>query len=529
MQLLDIYPDRGTYTPGETVTIHLSVSCNKAAVMPFLIEVYHLNEMVQSFSQEVALEASEQNVTFSIAVPPESKRGYRVEISWQELDGKKMKTFTAFDVLDNWIQYPRYGFLTDFEEGPLPSDNKVRTLLKYHINGVQFYDWQYRHDQLMPPAQEFIDPLGRKMSLKVIEGLISACHRAGIKAMPYLAVYAASLEFAEQHPAWRLYDEAKAPITFEGFLGIMDPTPGSPWIEHLVQQCQTVLEETNFDGLHVDQYGDPKTGWDVNGEPVNIPDAFHRVISRLKHDFPEAALTFNAVGNWPIEALATAPQDFVYIEVWEPTPSYQDLKDIVLNARRLSGGKPVVIAQYLKNTQIANIRLSDAMIYACGGSRIEIGEVERLLADPYYPKHQEISPELGSILKQYMDFAVAYSELIGPAAENISLQGAALPENLWLIARKNQDWVSLNMINFTGLGNPQWIDDHAAPQPMEEAWIDVPASWAVKEVFWATPDKPDQALQKCEWNFLGGRLHINVPFVDYWTMIAIQLSEGGDD
>lgn len=529
MKLIDIYPDKGTYIPGETVKINLSVSINKAAIVPFLIEVYHLDEKVQTFSQETVFKEGEQNVAFSIAVPSKSHCGYRVKVSWQEAMGEKMKAFTAFDVMDNWTQYPRYGFLTDFEEGQHSSNDKVRTLLKYHINGVQFYDWQYRHDQLMPPAQKFIDPLGRKISLRVIESLILDCHRVGIKAMPYLAVYAASLEFADRHPAWRLYDNDNAPITFEGFLGIMDPTPGSPWIEHLVQQCQTVLEETNFDGLHVDQYGDPKTGRNINGEMVDIPDAFHQFLSRLKNDFPKTALTFNAVGNWPIDALATAPQDFVYIEVWEPTPSYQDLQDIVLNARRLSEGKPVVIAQYLQNTQIANIRLSDAIIYACGGSRIEIGEVERLLADPYYPKHQEISPELGDILKQYVDFAVAYSELIGPVAANISLHEATLPENLRLIVRKNQDWISLNLVNFSGLGDVRWIDDHAEPQPMKEVWIDVPESWPVKEVFWATPDKQDQVLQKCEWDFVGGRLHIKVPIVDYWTMIAIQLSEGGDD
>jgi dextranase len=529
MKVIEIYPDKGTYIPEEEVKVFLSIETDQLQVVPFLIEVYHLNEKVQSFHQEVALKAGKQNVLFPIMVPSKAQRGYRVEVSWQDSEGESAHAYTAFDVLDDWTQYPRYGFLTDFHGGAPNSGDRIRTLLKYHINGVQFYDWQYRHDQLMPPAKEFIDPLGRKMSLEVIEGLISACHQAGIKAMPYLAVYAASLEFTERHPAWRLYDEAKTPITFEGFLGIMDPTPGSPWIEHLVQQCQTVLEETNFDGLHVDQYGDPKTGRNINGEIVDIPDAFHQFVFRLKNDFPKAALTFNAVGNWPIEALATAPQDFVYIEVWEPTPSYQDLQDIVLNARRLSNGKPVVIAQYLQNTQIANIRLSDAIFYACGGSRIEIGEVERLLADPYYPKHQEISAELGSILKQYIDFAVSYSELIGPMAENIDLEEVASPGELMLIARKSQGWISLNMINFSGLGNPHWIDDHAEPQSMKEAWIDVPASRTVKEVFWATPDKQDQALQKCEWNFFGGRLHIKAPFVDYWTMIAIQLSEGGDD
>ncbi len=281
IQLLDIFPDRGTYAPGELVEIHLSVLADQPAVVPFLIEVYHLDEKVQTLSRQAALEAGQQTIEFLVTVPPESVRGYRVEASWGDPDGGEMRAFTAFDVLDDWTQFPRYGFLTDFEVSSDSTDEKVRTLLTYHINGVQFYDWQYRHDQLMPPAREYIDPLGREMSLAVIEDLISACHRAGVKAMPYLAVYAASLEFADQHPAWCLYDQEQAPITFEGFLGIMDPAPKSPWVEHLVGECRNVLAQTAFDGLHVDQYGEPKAGQNYHDEEVDIPAAFHQFASRL--------------------------------------------------------------------------------------------------------------------------------------------------------------------------------------------------------------------------------------------------------
>ncbi len=74
------------------------------------------------------------------------------------------------------------------------------------------------------------------------------------------------------------------------------------------------------------------------------------------------------------------------------------------------------MALYLPADRPTNIRLADALIFSCGGSRIELGEGERLLADPYFPKHQPLTPELRTTLRRYYDFAVRYGEWLGPAA-----------------------------------------------------------------------------------------------------------------
>ena len=114
------------------------------------------------------------------------------------------------------------------------------------------------------------DPLGRKLSLKTVRNLIEIAHKHGIAAMAYLAVYAASLPFAEGHQAWRLFDDKGQPCNFEDFLGLMDPSPGSPWVEHLLDECERALSELPFDGLQVDQYGDPKIGYTAKGEPIDF-------------------------------------------------------------------------------------------------------------------------------------------------------------------------------------------------------------------------------------------------------------------
>lgn len=57
---------------------------------------------------------------------------------------------------------------------------------------------------------------------------------------------------------------------------------------------------------------------------------------------PEGGVIFNAVNNWPMEAVAQTGQDAVYIEVWPPNDRYRDLYTLIAQARRCSG-KPVVL------------------------------------------------------------------------------------------------------------------------------------------------------------------------------------------
>lgn len=50
--------------------------------------------------------------------------------------------FTAIDVSSAWTRFPRYGYVWDFTPG-VDAQAKIETLCRFHINGLQFYDWQY--------------------------------------------------------------------------------------------------------------------------------------------------------------------------------------------------------------------------------------------------------------------------------------------------------------------------------------------------------------------------------------------------
>jgi dextranase len=358
-------------------------------------------------------------------------------------------------------------------------------------------------------------------------------------AMPYLAVYAASLEFWREHADWALYDEQGEALSFVDFLGLMDPTAGRPWSIHMLNECKKVLAALPFDGLHVDQYGEhfgdedgkPKKVFDADGEVVDIPKAFSQFLHSLGAAHPAAPVTFNAVGNWPIAALAAAPQDFVYIEIWPPSTSYFDLVEIVLNARRLSRDKAVIIALYLPASRIANIRLADALIFSCGGARIELGDKERLLSDPYFPKHQALSPELKAVLRRYYDFAVRYQELFGPAVRSVPepplLEEPSLlvSEGIWHAVRQSPGRLTLCLVNMCGVIEPRWDKDHSEPQAQINGRLTLFSDQLIRQVLWATPDSLDPNLRSINWQVVENRIEVNLPELIYWAILVFELDE----
>src|SRR5262249_6297285 len=258
-------------------------------------------------------------------VPMETRRAYLVHVA---IDGHS--AFTAFDVLERWTDAPRYGFLTDFRPQRPAEDIQATMdhLLALHVNGLQFYDWQYRHDALLPSgdeADQYIDPLGRELSLATVRTLIEAAHKRGMAAMPYTAIYGASASFAAAHSEWELYDDNGQPIDFaNGFLMIMNPSSG--WQAHFVEECHRVLAALPFDGIHVDQYGDPRSGYDYAGTPVDMPASFADTLSHLRRTIgDEKVLLFNLVHNWPAEMIWASPLDFWYSELWPPDTQFATL------------------------------------------------------------------------------------------------------------------------------------------------------------------------------------------------------------
>ncbi len=529
MRLLDFLPTQSTYLPGQLVMLEADVECDRSGECLLELTIHHLAERV--YSHRFPFTARKGRQQFHLTwQPPQNNlpAGYGATLVLEEDSGIPFaQAHTAFDVLPAWTAFPRYGFLCDFAPGRTDAGLVMQTLTGFQINGLQFYDWQYRHDNLVPPTEAYTDPLGRSLSLNTIKALIQAAHSRGMAAMPYLAIYAASAAFWKAHPEWNLCDKDGKPIPFgEDFLGLMNPTPGSPWAEHLQQEGSRTLAELPFDGLHIDQYGEPHEVWDEKGNPVDLPAAFCAFIGEAKARHPQKAVVFNAVGNWPVEALAASQSDFNYIEIWPPSTHYEDVVNIVRNARRLSGNKGVVIALYLPADRPLNNRLADALIYAAGGSRIELGENARLLADPYFPKHQELSHDLRQVLRRYAGFAVRYGELTGPCAADADDVDVTVPKGIWALPRRRGNWTAVHLVNGRGLDNPQWDQPHPAPQEQRGLAVSLKGMGAVREAYWASPDLSDPALQPLSFTRQAEEIHLTVPSLSYWTTLFFETNAG---
>jgi dextranase len=364
-------------------------------------------------------------------------------------------------------------------------------------------------------------------------------------AMPYTAIYAASIGFLRQHPDWALRDAKGDPILFgDDFLAIMNPAPGSPWTVHLQDQFVQVLEKTGFDGIHLDQYGEPKLAYDSAGSQVDLGQIVPRFIDLTKRAATQmradATVVFNCVGNWPIERAVESQQDFVYIEVWPPDTQYEDLHRLIVEAQTLSDGKPVVLAAYIDPEQTVNARLTDAVIFASGGYHIELGEPEGMLADPYFPKYGRMSNDLATALRRYYDFLVRYENVLSLDTRDttarrsgqVTIEGmdtdASHPcHKVWVITREGPGREAISLINLLDVSDPTWnglYDQHVTP--VTNLQVRCYSHRSAQRIWWTSPDDKIPQMHALDFGVgtdeRGTYVTFAVPVLMYWDLIIVE-------
>jgi len=505
--ILDLRPDQSFYRPGQPVRLRVKLQAAQPAEVGLYLKITYLEKTINTFFQRANLKKAPEifETTFTVYLPPETPRGYGFELAVKT--GKEAATLatasTAADVLDGWPQMPRYGFFANFksEETEEESFSRAETLAAYHVNVVQFYDWMYRHEDFIPPADEFIDPMGRAVSYATVKHKIAAAHHFNMATLAYGAVYGATPAFWEAHQSWGMYQADGTPYSLERLFYLMDISLGKPWAENILNQYEKAVTIAGFDGIHVDQYGYPKLAYTQpeNGEekPETLelaqlfPPIINAAAERVAPLKPGAGVIFNAVNNWPIETVAPTGQSAVYIEVWPPYVEYKDLHDLIINAQRLAGSsqnhKQVILAAYLSPFLPEGLRLSDnsatdeaphavqghvpanpaekvagaenaallatAAIYASGGFHLLLGEKNGVLADPYYPYYGQFQPDFALKMRHYYDFLVRYENVLSdpttrplPSAEveaTVEISRGGEPIEVSGEAKAGQVWVLL--------------------------------------------------------------------------------------
>lgn len=482
--------------------------------------------------------------------PPPADAGYGVE-AWIEGgpgDGSDPIlgcTESAFDVAADWTSQPRYGFYSEFSRWDEEAERAaIAKMSRLHINGVQFYDWQYRHDTLVPPAEGFVDSLGRPLLASTIEKKIALTRERGMAPMAYTAIYAASPGFHARHPEWGLYTWDGKPIDFgDGYLYLMDPTRGAGWDAHLIEEFKRVLRRFDFQGIHVDQYGYPKAAYNRSGGTVFVARAFRTFLDDAKaallDEFDRNALTFNSVTNWPAAVVAKSAYDFNYIEVWPPYVTYGDIERIIQDAYANSGGNATVIAAYVDPENEATVRLLNAFIFANGGTHIEIGEGDGMLADPYFPKFRRVSPTLWQALVAAYDLIVRYREwLYGPrtpleATERVTVDGEKAPlrptpgkVHAVLHALADGAGHTLSLINLTGAQSAAWSEAQEEPPRLAGLTVRVRLDRAPTGVYVISPDadtiRPLPLPFSTVQTGSDVTVELTLPELHYWSLLVFE-------
>lgn len=479
---------------------------------------------------------------------------------------------TAFDMVNHFSEAPRYGFLCDFGPSELGNERDVDFLLKMHMNLVQFYDWMYRHDQLVPRESTYTDPLGRTLSLEVVKEKIRCVQKHGMQAIGYGAIYASLKDFFEEHPDWGLYQNDGTVYSLAEIFHIMDISPTSPWVSHITREFRAVIK-LGFDGLHLDQYGFPKKALTQQGEVVDLARCFTPFISKVREavsqENEDTALIFNNVSNFPTYATATAEQDVIYIEVWSPVVSYRDLKVLIDQARHHASQndtpKQVILAAYLaafqqesefsqREAEIGAL-LTMAVIFANGAYHLLFGENRRVLTEGYYPNNGQMSDAFAQEARDYYDFIVRYRELlfstdlvdlslthtggynteIGRDNEfEFAVDGVDVvfsphgdAGTVWTLVKENTGHVVVNFINLLGIDDARWNSGKkGAPKPVDKLRVQALVPEGVSGVYYASPHldqgQPQELPTKMITSTNGHMLEVEVPRLDIWGMLYFE-------
>lgn len=565
LYISDVYPDKAQYLLNENVNIIVELTGKLQEEINAVIQlsVLDIDQVIIQQNREVILKPdSSQEVVFSFGPMFSETKGYGADAVLIMNGGIASKLSTAFDVADSWKGAPRYGFLSDFHKQDENDTGAVKQMSKYHLNVVQFYDWMYRHDDLIPSETYFTDPLNRQLSLDAVKNKLKLCHDYGMKTMAYGAIYAAGREFFEKNRDLALYNSNGNVQTLgDNWLFIMNISPGSPWVGHIIGEFAKTVTLLDFDGIHMDTYGFPKAAFSrLNGrkklerlEP-HYPDFINRTRQELETLKEDVGIIFNAVGNWSVETVAAAKQDAVYIEVWDPSDRYIHLNHIVSRAKEL-GRKPVILAAYLSAFLKENgvdpeyaencFLLASGVIFASGGYHILLGENNGILAHPYFVRYGVIRREFERTVRNYYDFIVRYQSLLyDPELADKSMTHAngineeyvfgnsvfssyGEPDKVWTLIKEKPGMKVINLINLRGIASDIWNEAKTArPVPVENIHIKVLVDETVKKVILATPDRNNGTPAELEFAYSehvrGVLLEFTVPNLEIWGLVCIE-------
>ena len=547
---ISIHTDKSIYKPGEKVNFTI----DKILPGEAKIRYRYLDNLIS----EVSLAAT----TWQWAPPVIDHKGYLVDI-YATIEGvEKVYGSLAVDVSSDWTKFPRYGFLSKYGQlADADMENIIRNLSRHHINGIQFQDWHYKHHMplagtVASPHNFWKDIANRDNYLTTVKGYISKAHAKNIKTMSYNLAFGALNDASADgvQEQWYLFKDKTHTLKdahplpkppFKSDIYLVDPSNIS-WQQYLIEKNNDVYDVFDFDGFHIDQLGDRGNLYRYDGSAINLAASYKPFIEAMKAASPLKKLVMNAVNQYGQQTgIAESPVDFLYTEVWSGNEGYKDLAKIILDNNNYSNNSlNTVLAAYM-NYNLANspgyfntpgVLLTDAVIFAFGGSHLELGE--HMLGKEYFPNNNlQMKDDLKSSLINYYDFLVAYQNLLRDGG-NFNLPAMSCTNNVmsvnnWppemgkvaVVGKVFNDKQVLHLINFSHANSLDWRDTNGTqniPQTKSDAMLEFITSKKVTKVWMASPDIQHGTAISLPFNQDGDKVTWKLPVLKYWDIIVIE-------
>ncbi|TSA32004.1 MAG: cycloisomaltooligosaccharide glucanotransferase [Porphyromonadaceae bacterium] len=546
-----IITDKACYSPGG----HVTFTIDNAIQETVKVRYRHLTEVVG--------ETELTGTTWSWTAPSADFTGYLVDIYKMNDDGTEhLYGSIAVDVSSDWVRFPRYGFLSKYPQLTEASIKYVISdLARYHINGLQFYDWHYAHHKPLSgtptnPDQVWKDIANRDTYFSTVKSYIDMAHSYNMKAMFYNLAYGA-LSNAESDGVsdqWYMYTDAShtnkdrldlpAPM-FKSKIWLLDPS-NTGWQQYIASQNRDVYQVLNFDGYHIDQMGNLNhTLYSYSGQVIDLQASFGSFIRTVKSDQPGKKLVMNAVNQYGQQYIAQSPVDFLYSEVWGPNDGYKDLAVVINDNNTISENtKNTVLAAYM-NYDLANstgffntpgVLLTNAVIFSFGGSHLELGE--HMLCKEYFPNSNlQMRGDLRDAMISYYDFLVAYENLLRDGgtinSPDLSCYSIQMPINNWppqsgkvsVTGRDMDKMQVIHLINFSSATSLFWRDNsgtQAVPGTFRKVKMIFKTDKTVKKVWVASPDLNSGTPEELDISSGAGSVSFTLPELKYWDMIVVE-------
>ncbi|MCH4154925.1 MAG: SusF/SusE family outer membrane protein [Muribaculaceae bacterium] len=545
---VNISTDKAMYSPSDAVTFTIDN-------LPTGVKVRyrHLDNVV---SEEVLT-----SKTWTWQAPSKDFTGYMVDVYKADAEGNEtILGSIAVDVSSDWTQFPRYGFVADY--GSSKSSGVVATemdwLCRCHINGVQFYDWHYKHHWPLggtreKPLYSYTDIANRTIYTSVVKNYINAQHSRGMKSMFYNLCYGALDDAAADgvQETWYAFTDqnhtTKDVHVLNGWksnIYLLDPS-NTGWQAYIAQHNDDVYANFDFDGYHIDQLGYRGNWYNYSGKNIQVMDAFGSFVNAMKTAHPAKHLVMNAVGGYGQEQIAkTGNVDFLYNELWENQGDFSNLRDIIATNNNFSGNKlKTVFAAYVNRNlsgtdgyvNTPGVLLTDAAMFALGGTHLEIGG-DHILTNEYFPTaSRKMSDELKTSITHYYDFLTAYENVLRDGGIENTPDITSTTHNVAAWSPQTGKIITyckqvggreiVHLLNFINANSTSWRDaDGTMPEAAEQTAIAlrIGHSTTVEKVWVASPDYNGGVPQQLEFTQTGGVVSVTVPALKYWDMLVIE-------